>query len=96
MPIYTYDDVPWLPYVGSNLSLFEIGYVGKMGELSRVVKELKGVSETMYAQKKSLIARARHSYTYKGVLEQIERLFDSSMDGRRSDLSCSRVPGTYN
>ena len=41
IPVYIYDDHPWLPYEGTNLSISSFGFSGQMGRLQQTAKALK-------------------------------------------------------
>jgi len=94
LPVYLYSDVPWLPYQGSNASVYELGFVGKAGHLDELLQELVAAStnEALLREKLEKVRRARTHYTMEGVLSQIHLFFSQPASGAKSLLSCQRVP----
>ena len=41
--MYMYDDHPWVPYEGTNLSISTFGFSGQMGRLQETAKALRRV-----------------------------------------------------
>ena len=94
VPVYIYDDRPWLPYdyPGSPISLNRLGYMGQLGSLSHLVHTLKAVSNTTLFQKLDAVKEARHYYTMAGVLEQIGLFVGDPLGEKGGHLRCSVKP----
>jgi hypothetical protein len=92
VPVYLYDDVPWLPYEGTNISLSTFGYSGRMGNLMQLAKQLKSVDEKEYQEKLRRVKEVRTHYTYKGLIQQLEKFFSNPLGSSGGDLRCTRVP----
>ena len=90
--MYLYDDVAWLPYEGTNISLSTFGYSGKMGNLMQLAKQLKSVDEKEYKEKLRRVKEVRTHYTYKGLIQQLEKFFSNPLGSSGGDLRCTRVP----
>jgi len=83
IPVYIYNDIPWVPYVGSELSVYELGYVGRVRHLEPLIKHLAQIKheklDTINSeihQKLMKVKNARDAYTYTGVIQQIELFFE--------------------
>ena len=94
IPVYLYDDEPWLPYRGSNISVDAFGLVGKMGTLDDLVSKIVaiGSNETEVALRMAMIREAKGHYTYEGLLQQIERFMQDPLGPNGGDLRCEKVP----
>lgn len=94
IPVYIYNDIPWVPYVGSEFSVYEIGYVGRVRHLESLIKHLAHIksdrSESGEIQVKlGKVKAARNVYTYEGVLQQMEMFFTRPFSRQHSALVCS-------
>ena len=92
IPVYMYDDVPWLPYEGSNISIAEFGLVGKMGALGATAKRIHGMSEADVLTNMQKIKAAREHYLYAGVIAQIEKFIADPLGPNGGQLRCTHVP----
>jgi len=94
VPVYIYDDRPWLPYdyPGSTISLNRLGYMGQLGSLPHLVHTLKAVSNATLLQKLAEVKRARRFYTMEGVLEQIGLFVGDPLGDKGGHLRCSVKP----
>lgn len=95
IPVYIYNDVPWVPYVGSPLSVYELGYVGRVRHLEPLIKHLAQIKHDQHStnneiqQKLMKVKAARDAYTYPGVLHQMELFFEMPFSRQHSALVCS-------
>ncbi len=96
IPAYMYDDMRWLPYVGTNASVEAFGFssgrpFGSMVQaMSASLKDPTDFNRRMEAVKAN-----RHFYTYKGVMEQLELFFQDPMGehgGLLGQCPCQRRP----
>lgn len=73
IPVYLYDDFPWIPYAGSYASISSIGMLGKKGKLQSLVKKIIQISAnaTKLVEMRNKVLQARPHYTIQGVIEQI-------------------------
>lgn len=92
VPVYIWDDTPWLPYEGTEMALSTFGYVGKMGEHNKLAREIQQTTPEQYKQKIEQVARVRHLYTYEGVLEQIFLFMQDPQGPSGGFLRCRRFP----
>jgi len=89
VPVYLYDDAPWLPYEGSIASAASIGFVGQLGNLRTLLEQLKKVNNDTLAGKLRAVEAARKMYTMEGVLDQIGLFFSDPLGARGGLLRCS-------
>lgn len=77
VPVIMHTDVPWVPYVGSNISVetygFSVGLTPKHNTLVPMVHQLKSVTEEDYFRLVERLRQVRFYYTYPGVVSQIEQ-----------------------
>lgn len=92
IPVLLYNDVPWIPYDGSNVSVRELGFAGQMGSLTSLVDTLKATSDNEVSHRLARIQAARHLYTYAGLIEQISLFFRDPLGEQGGYLKCVRVP----
>lgn len=94
IPVYLYDDYPWLPYTGSNVSLSEIGFVGRLGHFQEVFTSIRKFSTEDIIAKLQKVKLARHAYTYAGVMDEIDRFFHDPLGNNGGSLACYTIPST--
>lgn len=96
IPVYSYDDQPWVPYDGTEKGVRYFGIVGSFEEINSTLHQIlissKNVSDT--EKRLTHIRHIRHHYTYAGVLRQIEMFISDPMGPRGGDLRCVAVPST--
>lgn len=96
LPVYLYDDVPWLPYIGTNMSLTNFGYMGRLNFLFRVMREIASTNEAQLMARLEKILLVRRLYTYEGVLEQIELFLQDPLGPLGGYLRCVPLPASKN
>jgi len=102
VPVYLWNDIPWVPYAGSDVSVEAIGFSSAIGgrtssgkqPLEVLVAELKALSDMEYTAKLQKLRQARRYYTYDGILEQIEQFFEDPFGPRGGYLKCTAFPKT--
>lgn len=91
VPVFLYDDVPWTPYQGSNISIETYGFLGgyqsKEHNLAALVEKLHAVSEEEYQRLLEQVYAMRPFFTYEGVLRQIALFFQHPFE-ETSYLRC--------
>lgn len=92
VPVYLYDDKEWLPYMGSNISVTEIGFSGGMGRLGVLAKRLKETKDDEFHKLESKVALAREHYTLEGTIKQIEKFIADPFGPQGGELRCTQVP----
>lgn len=108
IPVFLWDDVPWIPYQGTNLSIEHFGF--QRGTKSRTVKlpsgeeeeqTLEGIvqelqmSDREYKSKLLKLHAARWHFTYPGVLHQIKLFIANPFDKHEGgQLRCIKHPKT--
>eukprot|EP01041_Mallomonas_annulata_P014327 gene14327-30500_t len=94
IPVYLYDDVPWIPYAGTNVSVEAFGLIGQMGNMVGLVSQLVSVSrsELDVVHRLEMVRQANEYYTYEGVLKQIELFLSDPLGPKGGYLRCSPVP----
>jgi hypothetical protein len=109
IPVFLWDDVPWIPYHGTNLSIEHFGFQRGLhtrkvstpdgGEkeltLEGVVQEMADMTEHEYKRKLARLHDARWHFTYPGVLHQIEMFIANPFDHHKGgNLRCGHHPRT--
>ena len=98
MPVFLYDDVPWIPYAGTNISAETFGLVGRKSEdgvdtLEKVLVDIKNMSDHEYRQKlEHLLTTVRAHYTYRGVFRQIAMFLQDPFGPNGGHLRCTYHP----
>lgn len=79
IPVFLYDDVPWIPYFGSNISIETYGFVGGYQsaehDLVAMVKQLHDLTPSQYELLIDKVQEVRPFFTYEGVMHQIALFF---------------------
>ena len=94
IPVYIYDDEPWLPYAGTYISFEQFGYVlgpKNNQDIARALM-LDGRNVTELRRKLLQVKSVRHHYTYEGVLSQLEMFFSDPFGTNGGQLRCNRLP----
>ena len=70
IPIYIYDDLPWLPYPNTDISLEKIGFVvDNAGDLMQLITT---ITPSELRNKMNAVLLARDAYTLTGIMREIE------------------------
>jgi hypothetical protein len=100
VPVFMYDDIPWVPYNGTEIAAETFGFVCGLsvpsGEHSirGVMGAMRSLGTEAYAQKLQALQRARSYYTYDGVVAEIEKLLTDPFGPAGGHLRCDRHPKT--
>lgn len=92
IPVYLFDDHPWIPYKDTNISVVHIGILGKLGHLHEVIDKVSALSASDITIMLQRVKLARRYYTYEGVLEQIDLFFKDPLGPAGGQLRCSTIP----
>lgn len=93
LPIYVYDDYPWIPYAGTPAGCDALGFVvsGHRKDLDALVYRIgdllygydgydgKGREDTVRRLLEG-VEKQRYWYTYKGVVKQLQMFFSDPLD----------------
>lgn len=92
IPVYLFDDLPWVPYPGSNVSADSIGYLAQSGSLRKIVEIIQKATPAEIKEKLRRVHAARPYYTYEGVIQQISLFFQDPLGPNGGLLRCTKVP----
>lgn len=92
IPVNIYDDYPWLAYEGTNSSLAQLGYSGKLHSLDKLVNQLLSASHEEIRLKLDRVQKARRLYTTEGVLDELDLFFKDPFNSARSYIRCTSIP----
>lgn len=92
VPVYMYDDHPWLPYEGTNISISTFGFSGQMGHMRETAKNMKALTDVEYRGFLQNVKNVREHYTYEGVMRQIEVFFRAPFGANGGHLRCAKLP----
>jgi len=92
IPVYLYDDHPWLPYDGSPIGPKAIGFLAKGGNLGKLAQTLTRVTNATIHDLLDRVEKARYFYTYEGVMEQIELFLRDPLGPAGGYLRCQKIP----
>ena len=92
IPVYIYDDIPWLPCQGTDLDFSTYGISGQMGQLKNLVENLRSMSNTTVQSMLDQILIVREHYTYQGVINQINKFITDPLGPLGGQLRCTTVP----
>lgn len=98
IPIFLYNDVAWIPYQGSNISVETFGFSAGMtmtnNTIPAAITRACTLSESEYGRKIELLADARYHYTYQGLINQINMFLRDPFGPRGGNLRCIDHPKT--
>eukprot|EP01041_Mallomonas_annulata_P001111 gene1111-2158_t len=94
VPVYLYSDMPWIPYEGSEADFHHLGLVVNKGNITTMVKTVKAMAADPVRMETwlSAVSKARHMYTYDGVMKQIEMFFRDPLGPTGGYLRCALPP----
>ena len=92
IPVYLYDDMKWLPYQDTNISLSTFGFIGRMNYMGRLYLHLLRTNSSHFEDMLVQVRKVRQYYTYSGVLQQIDLFFRDPVGPHGGYLRCERVP----
>lgn len=97
MPVFLFDDVPWIPYEGTNISATTFGLVAQRSAdgkstLADAMKAMKDMSAGEYRKKLQQLHIVRSHYTYRGVFRQIALFLQDPFGPDGGHLRCAYHP----
>jgi hypothetical protein len=99
VPVFMYNDHPWVPYMGTNFSIETYGFVaglvdGGANTMVEMVTNLSTVSMHDYKRLQGGIDAVRHAFTYPGVMREIELFLTDPFGVDGGHLRCTYHPHT--
>jgi hypothetical protein len=100
VPVFLWDDVPWIPYEGTSLGADSLGLSAGLSHPGRpmydLVSRAASMPEAEFQAKLAAVRGAREHFTFAGVLKQIELLLANpfSEEPGGSSLRCTKHPRT--
>lgn len=98
IPAFLYNDLPWVPYQGSNISVetygFSAGLTASENTLPDLVHKFKNLTSDEYHEKLNKLREVRYHYTYPGVVHEIEQLIHDPFGPDGGHLRCTVHPHT--
>jgi hypothetical protein len=100
IPVFVYDDLPWIPYDGSNISVGLYGFSGGLNAvrnhtlLKETVWAIGNMTEEGYQKKLQALRNVRKYFTYEGVFEQVEAFLKDPFGPEGGQLRCTVHPNT--
>jgi len=94
IPVYMYDDVPWIPYAGTEISLQHFGYILGPKDYQNMAKTFQSDAQNVTELRRKLlqVMNIRRHYTYEGVLSQLEMFFTDPFGESGGHLRCNKLP----
>jgi hypothetical protein len=97
MPVFLYDDCPWIPYYGTNISAETFGLIARKSEdgvntLAQVLHTIKNMTDHEYRQKLQHLHSVRSHFTYRGVFRQIAMFLQDPFGPEGGHLTCTYHP----
>lgn len=100
LPVWVYDDIPWIPYEGTNISVLTYGFAGGINEynnhtkLSKTIYAIGNLTSIEYTSKLLQLKKVRKYFTYAGVFEQINLFLIDPFGSNGGALRCIKHPKT--
>ena len=101
IPVFIYDDLPWIPYSGSNASITTYGFVARLSHdnsvntIPDVVAAMKALTPQAYQEKLRKLEEIRRLFTYEGVMQEIELFLRDPFGPNGGHLTCTTFPRTF-
>jgi hypothetical protein len=94
LPIYVYDDIEWIPYLGTNASLHNFGFSISIREVESKFEEIRRLltADEIQRRRNYMISLRRSHYSYEGMMKQIGLYI--KFGPAVSDLRCNVLPNT--
>ena len=98
LPIYLYNDIPWVPYLGTKISIESYGFIAQStlreNNIVEMIHGLANMTQEEYEHKVSAVRKVRHYFTYDGLLEQIDYFIKDPFGPAGGYLRCTPHPRT--
>jgi hypothetical protein len=93
MPVFMFDDMPWLPYARTNISAETFGFVARVSgdgnTLPETLSALHNTTDVEYRHKLANLLYVRSHYTYRGVFRQIMMFLHDPFGNEGGHLRCT-------
>ncbi len=98
IPVFLYNDIPWIPYLGSNYSIETYGFVAGLtateNTLVELVSNLSTLTSETYRSKLDKLHEVRHMFTYNGVFHEVDLFLKDPFGKHGGHLTCAQHPKT--
>lgn len=98
IPVFLYNDLPWIAYQGSNISIetygFSAGLTSTHNDLKEMVHVLKNITTEDYNRKLVHLKNVRQYFTYAGVFHQLDEFLRDPFGPNGGHLRCVKHPHT--
>jgi hypothetical protein len=98
IPVFLYDDIGWIPYLNSTISIekygFSAGLTKTQNTLPQLVHALNNVTQEEFEQKMENLKQVRKYFTYDGVFEMFDLFLHDPFGKKGGALRCIRHPMT--
>ena len=103
IPLMIYDDVAWLPYEGKDYSVTTYGFSGSIDmkdltphhtDITQSIRLIADMTDEEFTRKMNGLKKVRHSFTYKGVFEEVEAFLKDPFGPLGGHLRCTKHPKT--
>ena len=98
IPIFLYNDLPWIPYQGTNLSAEHFGFIGRYTStgttIPKIITAAMNLTDEQYQEKLNALQDARFHYTFPGILNQFEHFLRDPFGPEGGQYRCIEHPKT--
>jgi hypothetical protein len=96
IPVFLYNDLPWIPYQNTSISVetygFSAGWTSAENTLLEMLYKLKNMTTIEYNNKIEILKNIRFYFTYPGVIKQLEMFFHDPFGSNGGNLRCTVHP----
>lgn len=88
--------MPWVPYLGTNISVETYGYMSNddANQIRETIRKVKNMSPEEYDRRIQKLREVRVHFTYEGVLEQVKLFMHDPFGPNGGYLKCTQMPET--
>jgi hypothetical protein len=98
IPVFLYDDHPWIPYLGTDCSVetfgFRAGLYDKNNTIETLVHQMKNLTEDELNSKLQKLYEIRSMFTYEGLFHEFELFINDPFGLEGGHLVCTIHPHT--
>lgn len=98
IPVFIYNDHPWIPYTGTDLDIRNYGYVARksatVDTIPALLQQLAAATDEEIQQKQSALHKVRWYFTYPGIIYEIELFLLDPFGPYGGHLRCATHPVT--
>ena len=96
IPVFLWDDLPWIPYAGTNLSAEIIGLSAGLratgNSMREMVESVANMTAKQESEKYDRVKDARYHFTYAGLEQQITMFISDPFGINGGNLRCTKHP----